>query len=145
MKYTLDIIINKPIDEVIALFDNPDNLKKWQPELVSFESISGEAGQPGAQSKLVYLMGKRKCEMVETIETRNLPDEFTGTYETQGVFNRVENRFKPVGSDQTHWTTHTEFQFTSLGMKLMGFFMKKAFPKQTMQFMQQFKNFAEKE
>lgn len=46
MKYKLDIIINKPVDEVIKLFDNPDNLKKWQPELVSFEHLSGEEGQP---------------------------------------------------------------------------------------------------
>ena len=145
MKYKLDIIINKPVDEVIKLFDNPDNLKKWQPELVSFEHISGEEGQPGAKSKLVYLMGKRECEMIETIETRQLPEDFTATYETKGVFNRIENRFKPVGADQTHWTTSNEFKFTSLGMKLMGFFMKKAFPKQSMQFMQQFKNFAEKE
>ena len=68
----------------------------------------------------------------------------------QDINNRNEilkllNRFKPVGTDQTHWTTHNEFQFTSLSMKLMGFFMKKAFPKQTMQYMQQFKSFAEKE
>ena len=145
MEYKLDIIINKPVAEVIQLFDDPENLKKWQPELVSFDHVSGEAGQPGAKSKLVYLMGKGECEMIETIETRNLPDEFTGTYETKGVFNRVENHFKPVGADQTHWTTNTEFQFTSIGMKLMGFFMKKAFTKQTMSFMQKFKDFAEKE
>lgn len=145
MKYELDTIINKPVDEVVALFDNPDNLKEWQPELVSFEHLSGEEGQPGAKSKLVYLMGKRKCEMIETIETRNLPQEFTGTYETNGVFNRVENHFKAVGSDQTHWSSFNEFQFTSFGMKLMGFFMKKAFPKQTKCYMQQFKDFAEKD
>ena len=145
MKYQLDIIINKSVDDVVALFDDPDNLKEWQPELVSFEHLSGKEGQPGAKSTLVYLMGKRQCEMVETIETRNLPQEFTATYETKGVINRVENHFKAVGSDQTHWTTTNEFTFTGLGMKLMGFFMKKAFPKQTQRYMQQFKDFAEKE
>ncbi|GAA4356032.1 SRPBCC family protein [Kangiella marina] len=145
MQYKLDIIINKPVGEVVTLFDNPDNLKEWQPELVSFQHLSGEEGQPGAKSSIVYLMGKRECEMVETIETRNLPEDFTATYETKGVINRMENRFKPVGSDQTHWTTINEFTFTSLTMKFMGFFMKKAFPKQTMSYMQQFKDFAEKQ
>jgi hypothetical protein len=144
MEYKLDIIINKPVAEVVALFENPDNLKEWQPELVSFEHLSGDKGQPGSKSKIVYLMGKRECEMIETIERNELPEMFIATYETNGVVNRMENRFKAVGSDQTHWTTNNEFQFTSLGMKLMGFFMKKAFPKQSMQYMQQFKDFAEK-
>ena len=44
MEYKLDIIINKPVAEVIQLFDDPENLKKWQPELVSFDHVSGEAG-----------------------------------------------------------------------------------------------------
>jgi hypothetical protein len=144
MEYKLDIIINKPVAEVVALFENPDNLKEWQPELVSFEHLSGDKGQPGSKSKIVYLMGKRECEMIETIERNELPEMFIATYETNGVVNRMENQFKAVGSDQTHWTANNEFQFTSLGMKLMGFFMKKAFPKQSMQYMQQFKDFAEK-
>lgn len=144
MEYQLDIIINKPVSEVVALFENSDNLKQWQPELVSFEHLSGEVGQAGSQSKIVYLMGKRECEMIETVERNELPDMFIATYETNGVVNRMESQFKAVGSDQTHWVTHNEFLFTSLGMKLMGFFMKKAFPKQSMRYMQQFKDFAEK-
>lgn len=144
MDYKLDIIINKPLEEVVALFDNPDNLKKWQPELVSFQHIKGEEGQEGSQSKIVYLMGKRECVMIETVLERNLPELFSATYETDGVFNQVDNHFKAVGADQTHWTTRNEFKFTSISMKLMGFFMKKAFPKQSMKYMQQFKDFAEK-
>jgi|GEM_PF-4656558 len=31
MEYTCDIKIHKPIDEVISLFDNPENMKEWQP------------------------------------------------------------------------------------------------------------------
>jgi len=37
MKYTNEVIINQPIERVIALFDNEENLFKWQPELISFE------------------------------------------------------------------------------------------------------------
>jgi len=52
VKYTCDITINQPIDVVIALFDDPDNMKEWQPGLISFEPFSGEPGQPGAKSRL---------------------------------------------------------------------------------------------
>jgi carbon monoxide dehydrogenase subunit G len=52
MNYTTTIDLNVPIDRVVSLFDDPENMKKWQPELLSFEHISGDAGQPGAKSRL---------------------------------------------------------------------------------------------
>jgi hypothetical protein len=100
MKYTLEIIINKPRAEVIELFNNPDNLIKWQPGLQSYTHISGEQGKPGAKSKLKYDMNGRKIEMIETISVNKLPDEFSGTYETKGVFNTYENYFYEEGSRQ---------------------------------------------
>lgn len=36
MKYTCEITINQPLNKVIELFDNPDNLKHWQPGLASW-------------------------------------------------------------------------------------------------------------
>ena len=93
MKYTLETEIHLPREEVIKLFDNQENCFKWQEGLQSFEHVSGEPGQPGAKSRLVYQMGKRRIEMMETITARNLPDEFRGTYDAKGVHNIVENRF----------------------------------------------------
>ena len=57
MKYTTEIEIEKPIEKVIELFDNPDNLKKWMEGLQSFEHLSGTPGQPGAKSRLFFKMG----------------------------------------------------------------------------------------
>lgn len=44
MKYELEITINLPRERVIELFDNPDNLKKWQEGLQSFSHRSGTPG-----------------------------------------------------------------------------------------------------
>lgn len=142
MNYKVDITIDLPRSKVIELFDNPDNMKKWQPELVSFEAISGDPGQPGAKSRLLYKMGKRDIEMIETVTSNNLPDEMAGTYETKGVYNVISNRFIELDEQKTKWISENEFQFTGF-MKLMGFFMKSAFPKQTLKIMNQFKTFAE--
>ncbi|MFY0652017.1 MAG: SRPBCC family protein [Cyclobacteriaceae bacterium] len=144
MKYTLDIDIDLPRDRVIELFDSTENLKKWQPELVSFEHISGEPGQKGAKSKMLYKMGKREVEMIETITKRNFPDAFNGTYEAKGVMNWANNTFEEVNSNKTKWISENEFQFGGF-MKLIGFFMKSSFPKQTFKYMEQFKAFAENE
>lgn len=144
MQYTTEITIDLPRERVIELFDNPENLPKWQPGLVSFEPLSGTTGQPGARSKLIYDMGKRRIEMIETITRRDLPDAFDGTYETKGVYNEIQNRFTDLGNGQTKWVSHTTFRFTGL-MKLMGWFMAGAFKRQSYKFMEQFKSFAEGE
>jgi len=142
MNYTVAVEIDLPRARVLELFDNPDNMTKWQPDLVSFEHISGEPGQTGAKSRLSYKMGRRDIEMIETITKRNFPDEFNGTYQTKGIFNIITNRFEIMEENKTKWTAENEFQFSGF-MKLMGFFMKGGFPKHTLKMMNQFKEFAE--
>jgi hypothetical protein len=142
MKYTCELNINIPRKKVIELFDNPDNLKKWQPELVSFEHMSGEPGQVGAKSKLRYKMGKREVDMIETITVRNLPDEFSGSYEAKGVFNTFINKFEAIDENTTRWWTESDFQFSGF-MSIMSIFMGGAMRKQTETMMNNFKQFAE--
>ncbi len=143
MKYTTEIEINKPIDEVVALFDNVDNMDKWMEGLQSFEPISGVPGEVGAKSRLVFKMGKREIEMIETITVRNLPNEFSGTYEAKGVFNIVKNKFVKVSDNTTKHIGEQEFQFKGF-MKIIAFLMPGAFKKQSMKYMLDFKHFAEK-
>ncbi len=128
---------------MIELFDNPDNLYKWQAGLESFEPISGEPGQPGAKSKLVYSIGKRKIELIETVTERKLPDAFDGTYEWQGGKNTLRNRFIELGPDRTKWESTCAYQFSSFMLKMLSFFCPGMFRKQNLTFLQNFKAFAE--
>ena len=142
MHYICEISIDKPRDEVIKQFDNPDNMKYWQKGLKSFEHLSGEAGKNGAESLLRYKMGKRELEMIETITFNGFPEEFHSNYQTKGVTNFQKNYFKEEGT-KTKWISENEFRFSGF-MKLMSFFMgKPAFRKQTMSYMEDFKSFAE--
>jgi hypothetical protein len=143
MKFSVSIDIDLPRDDVIALFDNPENLPKWQKGLQSFEPISGTPGEPGARSRLVFQMGDRRIEMTETVTKRNLPDEFNGTYDTEGVFSVVNNRFESVGPNKTKWVSENEIRFSGY-MKVLGLLMKGTFSKHSLQFMQDFKAFAER-
>jgi hypothetical protein len=142
MKYTLSLNIDLPRDKVVELFDNTENLKKWQKGLISFETQSGKSGQEGTRSLLKYKMGKREVEMTETITKRNLPDEFFGTYEANNVWNEVKNYFKEVSENKTLWEFETEFKFKGF-MKLMSAIMPGAFKKQSYNSMLDFKAFAE--
>lgn len=141
MKYTCSIEVNVPRARFIELFDNPENLPKWQKGLQSFTPVSGTPGQVGAKSELVFLMGKRRVEMVETITRRALPNEFAGTYEAKGVWNSVANRFVDLGG-RTGWELETEFRLGGF-LKVLGWVMPGMFRKQSLAIMNGFKEFAE--
>lgn len=142
MKYTEEIVISKPVEHVVELFDNPDNMDQWMEGLQSFETISGTTGQPGAKSRLKFKMGKRDIEMIETVTARNLPDEYVTTYEADGVFNIVKNRFVALPDGKTKFVNEQEFQFKGF-MKIIGFLMPGAFKKQSRKYLNDFKHFVE--
>lgn len=141
--YTVAVEINLPRDRVIELFDDPENLPKWQTGLQSFEHLSGEPGQEGAKSKLVFLNGRHRIELVETITERALPDEFNGTYAWAGGQNTLVNRFIAVGPETTRWESTCAYAFTSIPLKLMAALAPGVFRRQNQKFLDNFKAFAE--
>jgi len=143
MKYTVTTTIQLPRERVVGLFDDPANLKRWQPTLKSFEPVSGVPGQVGTKSRLRFKDGAREMTLIETVTLRALPDRIAGTYEMPGVWNQVDNRFEAIDADETRWTCEVEFRFDSLPMKLMGWIAPGSFRKQTGKHMDQFKAFAE--
>ena len=143
MKYTVEVTIEASRDRVVAAFDNPDNLKKWMPGLLSIEPISGTPGKVGAKTRLKFDMDGRQIEMIETITERNLPESCSGTYDANGVHNIVSNRFEAVGENRTRWVAENEFQFSGFMMKLMGWLMPGAFRKQSLKYLESFKAFVE--
>lgn len=143
MKYTTEIIIDLPREQVIEKLNNPENMKHWQRGLIGYELLEGTPGTKGAKMKLDYVMGKRNMSLVETITDNNFPSEFHATYDTKGVHNVQRNYFVVWENTKTKWISESEFQFSSLGMKFLGWLMPGAFKKQSMTYLTDFKNFAE--
>ncbi len=142
MKYINETIINKPIDRDVELFDDPDNLAEWQPGFISMEHIEGEYGEPGSKYRMKYKMGKREIEMIETVLVRDLPKEFTGTYEAKNVWNKISNHFESIDENTTRYSSENEFKFSGM-MKLFAWLMPGAFKKQSQKYLDLFKEFAE--
>ena len=93
--------------------------------------------------KLVYNNNGRRIEMVETITTRNLPEEYSAVYEATNVWNLNENFFYAEG-DRTRWVNDTEFRCTGF-VRLLTIVRPGMFKKQTLKSMNDFKAFAEEE
>ena len=75
MKLTIETELNRSRTAVWRAFDNPENVKKWQPTLQSFAAQSGTPGQPGAVSKLTYQENGREVVLIETIISRSEPED----------------------------------------------------------------------
>lgn len=144
MKYTTEIIVNVPLKEFIKKLDNPDNMKHWQRGLVDYEHIAGTPGEIGSKMKLLYKMGKREMELIETITSQELPHAFHVSYDTKGMHNLQENFFEEIDENTTKWTSKSEFLPTSFMLRMMTLLMPGAFKKQSKKYLEDFKNFAEK-
>lgn len=143
MKYTIEVLIKSPREEVIKKLDNIDNIKHWQRGLVSAEHMSGTPGEVGAKMKLSYKFGKRQMDLIETITKRDFPNEFNATYETKDMHNAQQNIFEETPEGYTKWTSHSEFIPSSFLLRVMVFLMPGAFKKQSKKYLEDFKDFVE--
>jgi uncharacterized protein YndB with AHSA1/START domain len=143
MKFRLELPINKPRAEVWKAFDNPDNMKKWQRSLISFETLSGTQGQPGAVSILTFEEHGRQFELIERVTYRDEPNRFDGVYENNFADNIVKNTFIEQGKEQTLWVVETEFKFKTIVMRILGPLTKKNFVARTQKDMGRFKEMVE--
>ena len=147
VKYTEEIEINANIDTVVALFDNPYNMKKYMDGIESYKVLSGNLREVGTKAEIVaaYIeedVVKRKIVMIEEIITNNLPEEKKVTYTSDVVYNIVTNKIVKISDNKTKFINEQEFQFKGF-MKIMGFFMPSAFKQQTRIYLQDFKEFVE--
>lgn len=142
MKFMQSVDINKPLSEVIEFFSNRSNRRYWMGGFVSSVLLSGDEGQPGAKSKMEFMVGNKKIEITETILINKLPEEFTCTYESQGVFNTVKCMFAEISETTTDFCTVQEFQLKGL-LKIIAFFMPGTLKKQSIKYLIEFKVYCE--
>jgi len=97
MKYNLELIINKPRREVWQAFIDPERMKSWQTSLTTIELLNGTAGQPGAESKLIFEEKGREYSLIEKIISCQEPESIQQSYENQFSINTVKNSFLEQG------------------------------------------------
>ncbi|MEP5945301.1 MAG: SRPBCC family protein [Balneola sp.] len=145
MKHSGSIVINNPIEFVARLFADPTNLKEYQDGFKRKELISGESGKNGAVSKMYYDDGKRKMELTETITSNNLPHSFEAFYHHKHMDNTMKCNFTALDENSTRYDY--EFEYTRIDWvmpKLMAVLFPGMYRKHGDKWMQQFKDFVER-
>lgn len=146
MKHQGHIDIDKPIDEVAAIFANPDYLKEYQDGFIKKEHLSGDAQQTGAKAMMYYEHGGRSMELEETIIANDLPQNFEAFYHHKHMDNTMKVRFEALSDQQTRY--HYEYHYTRINWilpKLMAILFPGMYSKPAEKWLQQFKEFVEKQ
>ncbi|MCX7550648.1 SRPBCC family protein [Xanthomarina sp. F2636L] len=144
MTYSTEILVEIPLNDFIKKLNQAENMKHWQRGLVGYDYISGTPRELGAKMKLTYKLGKRDMELIETITSKKLPNELHMMYDIKGMQNIQENYFEETSEGFTKWVCKNNFIPSSFPLRMMTLLMPGTFKKQTKQYMQDFKNFAEK-
>ena len=145
MKYTQEIIINTPLEMCVNKIYAKANLKHWQRGLNYVEHIYGTPGNFGAKTKMHFKIRKKEMTVVETITHSNLPYEWHGIYATDSMDIMQQNYFESTTDNRTKWTNVNEIVPLNRKMWFLISIMPNVFKKQSLQYMKDFKNFAENE
>lgn len=130
MRTVSTVIVNKPVAEVWAFFDNPDNLNKWLQGHKDFKHLSGVRGQPGAKSVHIYEEKGRRMEMEEEILQRIEKKQFSGILRMKGIMeSTIDSSFKDLGDGRTEYSCDVNSRFISPLWKFLSLFMKGSFKK----------------
>lgn len=142
MKYTLTNTINKPFDELIEKFKDPEGIKHWMDGLQKIEHISGIPNEVGYKRTLHFLHKNKEMEIIETILEQNLPHQIKFAYQSPMGNNEVEMLFEKITDTSVKQTNNTEMELKGI-MKVMGPLIKGMFKKYSLKLMTAFKTYAE--
>ncbi|MEL7002562.1 MAG: SRPBCC family protein [Bacteroidota bacterium] len=146
MKHQGAIEINKPREEVVEFFANPDYLKEYQDGFVKKELISGEKGETNAVSKMYYKHGKHEMELVETISKNDLPNSFEAHYHHKHMDNTMKCSFMALDDNRTKY--EFEYEYTRIDWvmpRLMAILFPGMYKKPAEKWLRQFKEFVERQ
>jgi len=142
MRYSVSNTINESQDKVIEKFLDPEGTKHWMQGLQRVEHISGTPGKLGAKSDFYFLHKNKEMKISETILEQNMPNQIKFAYQSPMGYNEVEMLFEKISENETKQTNNSYFELKGF-MKLMGFFMKGMFKKQSLTYINDFKKYVE--
>ena len=144
-----EIIVELPIDKVMALFQKQEYFKEWQKGLINFRNTTAQIGKVGSKREMKIKLAGTTITMEEKILKTDLPHAWEAVYKSKGVKNYQYNRFREseittnnTTKKITIWNSRSIFKFTGF-MRLIGRSKPDLFKNQTIEFMKGFKTFAE--
>lgn len=115
MHYSCEVTVDLPRDRVLELLSERCNDMAWRADLTLCEQIVGEPGQPGTQTRLIYVhKGERPQEWMERVTANRLPDEIELALVSPKIEEHQTHRFVAEGESVTRWIVESEVDYKHL-------------------------------
>lgn len=143
MKFTQEVLVDAPLEHVLALLADPEHSMHWQPEIKRIEWLSGVPGATGSTCRHhIRLPNGRQVSADETVIRRE-PD---GTEESIGLANGIEHhvltRVVPLPEDRVRWVVEHDLRMDP-ARAVVGFFLGPVIRRQAQTLMGRFAAWAE--
>ncbi len=138
MKLNFEQTIDASLETVWAAYNDSSNKERWQQNFESCTHTSGDPGEPGAISELVFNENGKAMVVNETITERREPVFLSAIYESKLASTIIVNHFESIEGAKTRWTTWCNFTFKGF-MKIMALFIAGTIRKRTEDDMHRFK------
>lgn len=143
MNYTMEIVIDAPLDVVAAVAARPTEWKNWLEGLKDFEHLSGTDGKAGARYRLVFITGKREMVFTAEINQNELPTFMRVTMEACNLVATATTRLQAIDGKRTRYISEQDFAFKGLFNQVIGFVLQREFRAQTRRHLARFKRLVE--
>lgn len=125
MKVHESVEIDKPFDEVWAVFDDPSKQPEWLDIMKSFKQVKGEGNARGAIQEVVFTRDSGDTELTVTILDHDPSGAVVARYEGMQLPFILTSTFSAVDEDTTEWAAEIEVKL-SLIQKPLGPVLKGA-------------------
>ena len=142
--YTAQVSVNKPISAVFKTFNNSENIKKWIPEVKSFEVVSENPGKTGSVYKIVIDNQGQDITMTEKVMAFVENEKVTLFFDAEGMLKKDDYTFTEKDGITTV-TLNASCQSDTYLMACVYPFFKGTFQEQDQSYLNNFKAFAEKQ
>lgn len=142
MHYSCEVTMGLPRRSVLQLLADRSNDVAWRPDLTMCETLVGEPGQPGAETRLLYLRaGGGVRETMEHVESNQLPDAIEYSLRSPTVIEHQLHRFVEEKPTKTRWIIEStvELHHAGLGSRRHSTILER----ETQRAMESFRDFAE--
>lgn len=142
-KYTAKVTINKPVNEVFALFENTDKMKEWLPEVKSIEPIEEKQGKVGSTYTMTVENQGQTITMKEKIMAYVPNEKLTFQFDSDDMIKVDDYNFIAEG-EKTKVIQNCTVEAKSYIMGCMFPWFKSKLKDISLDYMNRFKDMVEK-
>ena len=142
--YTTQITVNKPVEEVFATFTKQEDIKNWIPEIKSIEVTNKTLGKTGSTYKIVLDNQGQEIVMTEKVMAYVPNEKITLFFDAENMLKTDDYSFTE-NDGTTTITLNATCVSESYIMGCMFPYFKGVFKAQSLEYLNNFKAFVEKE